>query len=57
MTNEEVYQHSYEEIKLRGLSPHTVEEYLGKLTVFLRFFDNRPIDTMGKDGILQFLLY
>jgi len=57
MTNEEVYQRAYDEIKLRGLSPHTVEEYLGKLTVFLRFFDNRPIDTMGEEEIRQFLLY
>lgn len=57
MTNEEVYQRAYDEVKLRGLSPHTVEEYLGKLTIFLRFFDNRPIDTMGEEEIRQFLLY
>jgi site-specific recombinase XerD len=57
MTNEEVYQRAYDEIKLRGLSPHTVEEYLGKLSVFLRFFDNRRIDTMGEEEIRQFLLY
>lgn len=57
MTNEEVYQRAYDEIKLRGLSPHTVEEYLGKLTVFLRYYDNRPIDTMGEAEIRQFLLY
>lgn len=57
MTNEEVYQRAYDEIKLRGLSPHTVEEYLGKLTVFLNFFDNRPIETMGEEEIRQFLLY
>ena len=57
MTNEEVYQRAYDEVKLRGFSPHTVEEYLGKLTVFLRFFDNRPIDTMGEEEIRQFLLY
>lgn len=57
MTNEEVYQRAYDEIKLRGLSPHTVEEYLGKLTAFLRFFDNCPIDTMGEAEIRQFLLY
>ena len=57
MTNEEVYHRAYDEIKLRGLSPHTAEEYLGKLTVFLRYFDNRPIDTMGEEEIRQFLLY
>lgn len=57
MTNEDVYHRAYDEVKLRGLSPHTVEEYLGKLTVFLRFYDNRPIDTMGEEEIRQFLLY
>ncbi len=39
------FMYAYEEIKLRGLSPHTVEEYLEKLTLFLRYFDNRPIET------------
>lgn len=57
MTNEEVYQRAYDEVKLRGFSPHTVEEYLGKLTIFLRFFDNRPIETMGEAEIREFLLY
>lgn len=36
MTNDEVYQRAYDEVRLRGLSPHTVEEYLEKLTLFLR---------------------
>lgn len=57
MTNEEVYQRAYDEIKLRGLSPNTVEGYLGELTVFLRFFDNRPIDSMGEEEIREFLLH
>ena len=57
MTNEEVYQRAYDEIKLRGLSSHTIEGYLGKLRIFLRFFDNRPIDTMGEEKIREFLLH
>lgn len=57
MTNEEVYQCAFDEVTLRGLSPHTVEEYLGKLTVFLRFFENRPIEMMGEKEIREFLLY
>lgn len=57
MTNEKVYQRAFDEVKLRGLSPHTVEEYLGKLTVFLRFFENRPIEIMGGKEIREFLLY
>lgn len=35
----------------------TVEEYLGKLTAFLRFFDNRPINSMGEEEIREFLLH
>jgi integrase/recombinase XerD len=57
MTNEEVYQRAFDEVKLRGLSPHTVEEYLGKLTVFLKYFGDRPIVDMGEAEIREFLLY
>ena len=57
MTNEEVYQRAYDEIKLRGLSSHTVEGYLGELRIFLRFFDNRAIDSMGEEEIREFLLH
>jgi predicted Zn-ribbon and HTH transcriptional regulator len=34
-----------------------VDKYLGKLTVFLRCFDNRPLETMGEAEIREFLLY
>jgi len=57
MTNEEVYERAYDEVKLRGLSPHTVEEYLGKLTVFIKHFNNHPIADMGEKEIREFLLY
>lgn len=57
MTNQEVYQRAYDEVRLRGLSPHTVEEYLGKLTQFLRYFNDRPIEEMGEAEIRQFLLH
>lgn len=57
MTNEEVYQRAYDEIKLRGLSPNTVAGYLGQLRIFLQYFDNRPIDSMGEEKIREFLLY
>ncbi|MFT9077665.1 hypothetical protein [Ethanoligenens sp.] len=40
MTNKEVYRQAYDEINLRGLSPRTVEEHLGKLTLFLQSTDN-----------------
>lgn len=57
MTNEEVYRRAFDEVKLRGLSPHTVEEYLGRLTVFLKYFNGRPIVDMGEAEIREFLLY
>lgn len=57
MTNEEVYERAYDEVRLRGLSPHTVEEYLGKLTLFLRYYDDRPIEEMDETEIRTFLLH
>lgn len=57
MTNEEVYERAYDEVRLRGLSPHTVEEYLGKLTIFLRYNDGRPIEEMGEMEIRTFVLH
>lgn len=57
MTNDEVYQRAYDEVRLRGLSPYTVEEYLGKLTLFLRYYDGRPIEEMDETEIRAFLLH
>lgn len=57
MTNEEAFSRAYDEVRLRGLSPHTVEEYLGKLTIFLRYYDDRPIEEMGETEIRAFLLH
>jgi len=57
MTNEEVIQKAHEEFALRGLSHYTVEEYLGTLHIFLRYFENRPLETMSEHEIRNFLLY
>ena len=57
MTNEEVILKAQEEFKLRGLSRHTKEEYLGVLKRFLRYYDNHPLETMGESEIRKFLLY
>jgi len=57
MTNEEVFQQAREEFALRGLSPYTEEEYLGALRLFLRYHEDRPIETMGEPEIREFLLY
>jgi site-specific recombinase XerD len=57
MTNEEIIQKVKEEVKLRALSPNTEEEYLLTLQAFLRYFQNRSLETMGELEIRQFLLY
>ena len=56
MTNEEVIQKAHEEFALRGLSHYTAEEYLGTLRIFLRYYENRPLETMGEQEIRSFLL-
>ena len=57
MTNEEVIQKMKEEFKLRGLSPHTEDEYFRTLRAFLRYYENRPVEAMGEAEIRQFLLH
>jgi site-specific recombinase XerD len=56
MTNEEVFQRAHEEFALRGLSLHTADEYMRALRLFLRYYENRPIETMGEAEIRDFLL-
>ncbi|BAL00361.1 putative transposase [Oscillibacter valericigenes Sjm18-20] len=46
MTNEEVFSRAYDEVRLRGLSPKTVASYLGRLKLFLKYFNDRPIEEM-----------
>lgn len=57
MTNEDIIEKTKEEIKLRGLSKNTEEEYLSKLRVFLRYNENRPLEEMNESNIRSFLLY
>lgn len=57
MTNEEVFQRAYEEFSLRGLSPNTADEYIRALRLFLRYYENPFIETMGEAEIRGFLLY
>ena len=57
MTNEEVFQRAYEEFSLRGLSPNTADEYIRALRLFLRYYENPNIETMGEAEIRDFLLY
>lgn len=57
MTNEEIVARTKEEIKLRGLSKSTEDEYLGKLRVFIRYYQDRPLQDMSETEIRAFLLY
>ena len=45
MTNEEVFVRAYDEVRLRGLSPKTVESYLGRLKLFLKYFNEQAWTT------------
>ncbi|MFT8889620.1 MAG: tyrosine-type recombinase/integrase [Ethanoligenens sp.] len=42
---------------MRELSSYTEEEYLGALRLFLRYYENRSLETMGETEIREFLLY
>ena len=57
MTNEKVVNKIHEEFALRGLSPQTEESYLCALHLFLRYYENRSIETMSEPEIGKFLLY
>ena len=57
MTNAEIIQKARDEFKLRGLSLNTELEYMGKLRVFIRHHENRPLEEMSELDIRSFLLY
>jgi site-specific recombinase XerD len=57
MTNEEVVQKIHEEFALRGMPQQTEESYLCALWLFLRYHEERPIETTGEPEIREFLLY
>ena len=57
LTNEEVFSRAYDEVRLRGLSPKTVASYLGRLKLFLKYFNDQPIEEMGEIEIREYLLY
>lgn len=57
MTNEEIIQKAREEITLRGLSPCTEKEYMDKMRVLLRYYENRPLENMTETDLRNFLFY
>jgi site-specific recombinase XerD len=56
MTNEEILQKLEEEILLRGLSPHTLEEYMIRAKSFILYV-NRPLEELTEQDIRVYLLY
>jgi site-specific recombinase XerD len=54
MTNEEVVRKVHEEFALRGMSQQTEETYLCAMRLFLRYHEDRPIETMGEPEIREF---
>lgn len=56
MSNEEILERLKADIKLRGLSQNTFEEYVGRVTVFMSYF-NCPVDQLGEPEIREFLLH
>jgi hypothetical protein len=57
MTNEEILFKLRQDIRLRGLSSATEEEYLMAVTTFIRFYDGRPIFHMAEQEIRNYLVY
>lgn len=57
MTNSQVFEKMHEEFILRGMSSGTEESYRCALNIFLRYYENREIETMGEAEIREFLLY
>lgn len=56
MTNNQVLERVLEDIKLRGLSPHTRDEYMDKIKVFMRYFD-KSVTELDEQDIRQFLKF
>ena len=57
MTNSEVYEKMHEEFFLRGMSGKTEDSYRRALSIFLRYCNNREIETIGETEIREFLLH
>ena len=56
MTNEEILQKLEEEIHLRGFSPHTLEEYVTRAKLLMRYAD-RPLEEFTELDLRAYLLY
>ena len=56
MSNEEVMNRLKTDIKLRGLSQNTFDDYVLKVSKFMSYFDC-PVDQLGEPEVRKFLLY
>lgn len=57
MTNEEILCKLRQDIRLRGLTSATEEEYLMAANTFIKFYDNQPIFNMTEQEIRKYLIY
>lgn len=57
MTNDEVFEKIHEEFILRGMSEKTEESYRCAFRIFLRYYENRDIETLGEESIREFLFH
>lgn len=56
MTQQEILDKLETDIRMRGLSEHTVQEYVTRARIFMRYFD-QPADQMGEAEFRSFLQY
>lgn len=56
MTNEEILERLRNDIKLRGHSQNTLEEYVHRVKIFLEYAKS-PVEQMTEEDIKDFLLY
>jgi len=56
MSNKEILERLKNDIKLRGLSQNTLEEYVGRVRIFMSHF-GCPVEQLSEDDIKEFLLY
>jgi len=57
MANEEILCKLRQDIRLRGLTSATEEEYLLATNTFIKFYDNQPIFNMTEQEIRNYLIY
>lgn len=57
MTNNEIMIKMENDIRLRGLSSQTLEEYIGRARFFLRYIGNKSLEDCDEKDIRNFLMY